>query len=121
MNTLLKGRRCSCHFVSSLPACTYPFLFNALSNSQHVVQVTAIFGSSMEVMISVHGENPLVGELFHVADAFVTVVIVAQSVSSPNAAASSSCGGPSEVTPLQLPYRLAPQSPAEIIRNKVTM
>ncbi|GAX85125.1 hypothetical protein CEUSTIGMA_g12545.t1 [Chlamydomonas eustigma] len=42
-------------------------------------QVTAIFGSSMEVMVSVHGEDPLVGELFHCADAYLTVVKVQPS------------------------------------------
>lgn len=37
-------------------------------------QVTAIFGSSVEVMISLWGETPDVGVMFHCGDAYATVV-----------------------------------------------
>ena len=40
------------------------------------VQVTGIFGSSVEVMISVHGETPSKGVVFHCGDAFATIVSV---------------------------------------------
>ena len=36
--------------------------------------MTAIFGSSVEVMISVWGETPDVGVTFHCGDAYATVV-----------------------------------------------
>lgn len=44
-------------------------------------QVTAIWGSSLEVMVSVHAERPVggTGEQFHCADAFFTVVSVDQA------------------------------------------
>jgi acyl-CoA hydrolase len=45
-------------------------------------QVAAIFGSSLEVMISVFGEKPHEGRVFHCADAFATVVVVDQQVRS---------------------------------------
>ncbi|KAK9817590.1 hypothetical protein WJX74_006701 [Apatococcus lobatus] len=38
--------------------------------------VTGIFGSSVEVMISVHGETPSQGMVFHCGDAFATIVSV---------------------------------------------
>ena len=40
------------------------------------MQVTGIFGSSVEVMISVHGETPSKGQVFHCGDAFATIVSV---------------------------------------------
>lgn len=40
------------------------------------MQVTGIFGSSVEVMISVHGETPSQGQVFHCGDAFATIVSV---------------------------------------------
>ena len=44
---------------------------------QHTcMQVTGAFGSSMEVMISVCGETPTIGEVFHCGDAYATVVSV---------------------------------------------
>jgi len=39
-------------------------------------QVTGIYGSSMEVMISVYGETSHVGKIFHCGDAFATIVSV---------------------------------------------
>jgi acyl-CoA hydrolase len=41
-------------------------------------QVSAVFGSSLEVMVSVFGETPSEGEVFHCADALATVVLVGQ-------------------------------------------
>lgn len=38
------------------------------------MQVTAIFRSSVEVMISVWGEQPELGEMFHCGDAYATIV-----------------------------------------------
>lgn len=38
------------------------------------LQVTAIFGSSAEVLISLWGETPDVGVMFHCGDAYATVV-----------------------------------------------
>jgi acyl-CoA hydrolase len=40
------------------------------------MQVTAIFETSLEVMVSVCAETPQVGEVFHCADAYATVVVV---------------------------------------------
>ena len=37
-------------------------------------QVTAIFGSSVEVMLSLWGETPDIGTMFHCGDAYATVV-----------------------------------------------
>ena len=44
--------------------------------AQHFCQVTGIFKSSTEVMISVCGESPTVREVFYCGDAFATVVSV---------------------------------------------
>lgn len=43
-------------------------------------QVTAIFGSSVEVQISLWGETPDVGGMFHCGDAYATVVSGARRV-----------------------------------------
>lgn len=63
------------------------------------VQVTGAFGSSMEVMISVCGETPTIGEVFHCGDAYATVVSVDTSGN-----------------PVELPFELAPESPADKLR-----
>lgn len=61
--------------------------------------MTGIFGSSMEVMVSVCGENPAVGEIFHCGDAYVTVVSVNEH------------GGPVDV-----PFELEPLDPCDVKR-----
>lgn len=58
--------------------------------------MTAIFGSSMEVMISVCGETPHIGEVFHCGDAYVTVVSVDPDGS-----------------PVEVPFELQPVTEAE--------
>ena len=63
------------------------------------LQVTGAFGSSMEVMISVCGETPTVGEVFHCGDAYATVVSV-----------------DTKGNPVELPFELHPDSPADKLR-----
>lgn len=63
------------------------------------LQVTAVFGSSLEVMISVFGESPAEGVVFHCADAFATLVMV----------------GP-EGRPRTCPFQLRPSSELEVLR-----
>uniref|UniRef100_A0A7S3R6G0 HotDog ACOT-type domain-containing protein n=3 Tax=Dunaliella tertiolecta TaxID=3047 RepID=A0A7S3R6G0_DUNTE len=65
-------------------------------------QVTAMFMSSLEVLVSVHGEDPQVGELFHCADAFITLVTV-----------SRDCG-----QPMQLPFQLQPVTDTDRLRQE---
>jgi hypothetical protein len=60
---------------------------------------TATFGSSVEVMLSVWGEAPEEGVLFHCGDAWATVVSVDQR------------GGP-----FPFPFELAPQAESEVLR-----
>ena len=62
-------------------------------------QVTGVFGSSMEVMISVCGETPTQGEVFHCGDAYATIVSV-----------------DTRGNPVDLPFDLAPESPADLLR-----
>ncbi|CAL8463592.1 g3126 [Coccomyxa elongata] len=62
-------------------------------------QVTGVFGSSMEVMISVCGETPTQGEVFHCGDAYATIVSV-----DPRG------------NPVELPFDLAPECPADLLR-----
>ena len=94
--------------------------------------MTAIFGSSMEVMVSVHGEDPLVGDLFHCADAFVTVVTVQQTAGGGDVGTTQSSSmtslvhqttqskfEESRVIPVRLPFQLQPQTPAESLRHEV--
>ena len=71
-------------------------------------QVTAIFSSSMEVMVSIHGENPSKGQLFHCADAFVTVVTV-------------EAGEHFVAKPLRLPFELSPSTSTERLRFEGAM
>lgn len=63
------------------------------------VQVTGVFGSSMEVMISVCGETPTQGQVFHCGDAYATVVSV-----DPHG------------NPVELPFELAPHTPNDLHR-----
>ena len=63
------------------------------------IQVTGAFGSSMEVMISVCGETPHIGEVFHCGDAYATVVSV-----------------DTKGNPVELPFELIPDSPADKLR-----
>ena len=82
------------HFDSSIDCCAYIQLrlFSA--------QVTGIFGSSMEVMVSVCGETPAEGaSVFHCGDAYATVVAVDP-----------------EGQPAEVPFELAPASPDDIRR-----
>ena len=91
----------------------------------------------MEVMVSVHGEDPLVGDLFHCADALVTVVTVQQvtvqqesggggtgaskasSMTSPRPQTSHLRSEEPRVIPVRLPFQLQPRTPAEILRHEV--
>lgn len=59
-------------------------------------QVSAIFGSSLEVMISVHGESPHQGAMFKCGDAFATIVSV-----------------DARGDPVEVPFALEPGSEAE--------
>ena len=65
-------------------------------------QVTGIFGSSMEVLISVHGETPAARELVHCGSAYATVVSV-------NRAGD----------PVPVPFHIAPESSSEKLRCQV--
>ena len=65
----------------------------------YCAQVTGVFGSSMEVMISVCGETPTQGEVFHCGDAYATIVSV-----DPRG------------NPVELPFDLAPECPADLLR-----
>ena len=47
-------------------------------------QVTAIWGASMEVMVSVCAETPALGAVFECGDAFVTVVAVQRASGAPS-------------------------------------
>ena len=63
-------------------------------------QVTGIFGSSMEVMVSVCGETPAEGSsVFHCGDAYATVVAVDP-----------------EGQPAEVPFELVPGSPDDARR-----
>ena len=53
----------------------------------------------MEVMISVCGETPTIGEVFHCGDAYATVVSV-----------------DTKGNPVELPFELRPDSPADKLR-----
>ncbi len=53
----------------------------------------------MEVMISVCGETPTQGEVFHCGDAYATIVSV-----DPRG------------NPVELPFDLAPECPADLLR-----
>lgn len=53
----------------------------------------------MEVMISVCGETPHIGEVFHCGDAYATVVSV-----------------DTKGNPVELPFELTPDSPADKLR-----
>lgn len=86
----------------------------AAAPARCAVQVSAIFGSSLEVMVSVFGESPYAGAgssahvngggaddaggggggIFHCADAFVTVVAVDERHGTPVTVGwGGSCGG----------------------------
>eukprot|EP00877_Chromochloris_zofingiensis_P005033 jgi/Chrzof1/14530/Cz09g06070.t1 len=62
-------------------------------------QVTAIFETSLEVMISVFGETPKTGQSFHCADAYATVVVVDGSGN-----------------PMSIPFELQPSTDTEKLR-----
>ena len=65
-------------------------------------QVTGIFGSSMEVLISVHGETPAARELVHCGSAYATVVSVNH-----------------DGDPVPVPFYVAPVSDVEKLRCQV--
>lgn len=67
-------------------------------------QVTAIFGSSVEVMISLWGETPDVGVMFHCGDAYATVVSVDR-----------------RKKPVDIPFELVPESQAECLRHRLAV
>lgn len=60
------------------------------------MQVTAIFGTSMEVMISVCGERLAESSIFHCGDAYATVVSVDQ-----------------HGLPVDIPFELKAKDPAD--------
>lgn len=62
-------------------------------------QSTAVFGSSVEVMVSLWGEVPEQGKPFHCGDAYVTVVSV------------DAAGAPTDI-----PFELVPTTPQEAAR-----
>ena len=75
-------------------------VFRVLRVQGYDAQVTGIFGSSMEVMISVCGETPAEGaSVFHCGDAYATVVAVDP-----------------EGQPAEVPFELVPSSPDDIRR-----
>lgn len=66
-----------------------------------VVQVSAVFNTSMEVMVTVYGEDFIDGSTFHCADAYTTVACV------------DATGQPSRI-----PIVLKPTTEAELARNQ---
>lgn len=64
-------------------------------------QATAVFGSSVEVMISVWGEVPEEGKPFHCGDAYATIVSVN-----------------SQGQPMNIPFEIVPQTREEELRYK---
>jgi acyl-CoA hydrolase len=64
-------------------------------------QATAVFGSSVEVMISVWGEVPEEGKPFHCGDAYATIVSVN-----------------SQGQPKNIPFEIVPQTREEELRYK---
>lgn len=66
------------------------------------MQVTGIFGSSMEVLISVHGERVETREMFHCGSAYATVVSV-----------------DANGDPVAVPFYLAPETDVEKRRCQV--
>lgn len=64
-------------------------------------QATAVFGSSVEVMISVWGEVPEEGKPFHCGDAYATIVSVN-----------------SNGQPMNIPFEIVPQTKEEELRYK---
>lgn len=64
--------------------------------------MTAIFETSLEVMISVFGETPKTGQSFHCADAYATVVVVDGSGN-----------------PMSIPFELQPSTDTEKLRYEV--
>jgi acyl-CoA hydrolase len=64
-------------------------------------QATAVFGSSVEVMISVWGEVPEEGKPFHCGDAYATIVSVN-----------------SQGQPMNIPFEIVPQTREEDLRYK---
>ena len=65
-------------------------------------QVTGIFGSSMEVLISVHGERVETREMLHCGSAYATVVSV-----------------DANGDPVPVPFYLAPETAVEKLRCQV--
>jgi acyl-CoA hydrolase len=64
-------------------------------------QATAVFGSSVEVMISVWGEVPEEGKPFHCGDAYTTIVSVN-----------------GQGHPMNIPFEIVPQTKEEELRHK---
>lgn len=99
--------RKKCCTVDSSHAVTYPSfrcrVLNAfiavLNYHTPCLQVTGVFGSSMEVLISVCGEAPHIGKVFHCANAFATVVSV-----------------DANGEPMAVPFELEPQTRVEKAR-----
>ncbi len=73
-----------------------PYTYIHTPYTHPLTQVSAIFGSSLEVMISVHGESPHQGAMFRCGDAFATIVSV------------DAAGDPVDV-----PFELEPSNEAE--------
>lgn len=69
---LLTGGSCPWVLLPGLLACH--LMLHSVLVAAPPPQVTAIFGSSVEVMVSVWGETPDIGVMFHCGDAYATVV-----------------------------------------------
>eukprot|EP00887_Chlorella_sp_A99_P007792 scaffold20.g7792.t1 len=67
-------------------------------------QVTAVFGSSVEVMISVWGETPDIGDMFGCGDAYATIVSVDE-----------------RTRPEDIPFELVPETRAEQLRYQAAV
>ncbi|KAI3437872.1 hypothetical protein D9Q98_000318 [Chlorella vulgaris] len=106
-----------CAFVAASRVCRGGYMLTATMDSISFLkptrvgdtvyiegQVTAIFGSSVEVMVSVWGETPDIGVMFHCGDAYATVV----SVDCHNA-------------PVHIPFELSPESQAEELRYRMAI
>ncbi|PSC70724.1 Acyl-coenzyme A thioesterase 11 [Micractinium conductrix] len=106
-----------CAFIAASRVCRGGYLLTAAMDSISFLnptrvgdtvyvegQVTAIFGSSVEVQISLWGETPDVGVMFHCGDAYATVVSVNR-----------------HKKPVDIPFELVPESEAECLRLRLAV
>ncbi|KJE91945.1 acyl-CoA thioesterase 11 [Capsaspora owczarzaki ATCC 30864] len=103
-----------CAYISASRLCRNVHLLSASVDSLHFLNptrvgdivyitsmVTAAFTSSIEVLISVYGENPLTGDIKHCNDAFMTLVTVDESG-----------------VPLRISNKFTPESETELARQR---